>query len=104
MDNCMRDSNAASFLNSEETKAANTSIAVCKIERALDDVQDAIEDRLLALQKSGLISAEDTGAVASWFLRSRVWTLETLEFELNASDSHDWRNGLDHYAACYKER
>ncbi len=74
------------------------------IERALDDVQDIIQQRLAALLKEKRINGDDAGTVASWFLRSRVRTFHALGLKLNASDAHDFMRGLEHYAAHYPEQ
>ncbi len=74
------------------------------IERALDDVQDMIQQRLATLLKEKRINGDDAGTVASWFLRSRMHTFITLGLKPNASDAHDWKHGLEHYAAHYPEQ
>jgi hypothetical protein len=74
------------------------------VERGMDDLQVAIEERLTKLTNNGELSAEDRGIVAAWFLRSKAHVFSELKLKLNYTDERDWRNGLAAYAALYSVR
>jgi hypothetical protein len=86
------------MLSSEMLQAEALNVPI--VERGMDDIQDAIEDRLVELAKRGL----SRGSIAAWFLRSKAHAFYRLDLELNSTDEHDWSHGLATYAAHYSEQ